>query len=75
MAIGTIIYPLYIIYSAYCLKRLYELDISEIILKTFFFIFILTIFIIVFTIAFFSGFYLIDPEGLMEFGKQFTPKK
>lgn len=67
MVIGAIIYPIYIIYSAYCLKRLYKLDFGEIILKTFFFIFIASILFIVLTIIFYAGFYFINPEGFIEF--------
>ncbi|PHR71635.1 MAG: hypothetical protein COA67_06370 [Lutibacter sp.] len=75
MVISTIVLPIYIIYSAYCLKRLYKLDVGEIILKTFFLIFVLTILTIIITIVFFGGFYLINPEGLKEFFMGFAPKK
>lgn len=75
MTITSIVLPIYVIYSAYCLKRLYKLDFGEIILRTFLFLVILTVLSIILMIAFFGGFYLIDPEGLLEFGKQFAPKK
>lgn len=75
MIVGAIIYPVYIFYSAYCLKRLYKLDLGEIILKTFLFIIVLTIFIIVSSIVFFGSFYLINPEGLKEFFMGFAPEK
>ena len=75
MIVGAIIYPIYIIFSAYCLKRLYKLDLGEIILKTFLFIIVLTIFIVVSSIVFFGSFYLIDSEGLKEFVIGMAPKK
>lgn len=75
MTISVIILPVYIIYSAYCLKRLYKLDVGEIILKTFFFLFVLFALYIIFIIVFFGSFYLIDPEGLKEFVKSFAPPK
>jgi len=75
MIVSQIVTLLYLIYSAYCLKRLYKLDVGEIILKTLFFIVISTILTIILILLFFGSFYLIDPEGLIEFGKQFAPKK
>ena len=75
MTIGGLIYPINIIYSAYCLKRLYKLDVSEIILKTFLFLLVLFALYIISMIVIFGGFYLIDPEGLIEFGKGFAPPK
>ncbi len=63
------------IYSAYCLKRLYKLDLSELILKTFLFIFVFMTIYIISVIIFAVAFYLIDPEGLKEFGRTFAPQK
>ena len=75
MSIGVLIYPISIIYSAYCLKRLYKLSVGKIILKSFLFLFVLFALYIVFSIAFVASYYLIDPEGLLEFGKSFAPPK
>jgi hypothetical protein len=60
--IGTIglgfVIPFQILYSAYCLKRLFKLSILGITLRTLFFLLVLSIFFILFSIAMVAGIYI-----------------
>jgi hypothetical protein len=53
-----------IVYSAYCLKRLYELSVTGILLRTLLFLVVLAVFYILFIILFFTGMALFNPEWL-----------
>jgi hypothetical protein len=64
--ISILILPIIILYSAYCLKRLYKLDFSEIILKTFLFIPILIIFYLAFIILGMIIYYAFSPETFQQ---------
>jgi len=79
LSIGTasiISLPLQILYSAYCLKRLYNLSLKGIILRTLFFLLVLFIIIIILTILFFTFLFLIEgKEGFLEFIKSTQPAK
>ena len=48
--IGIVIIILTILYSAYCLKRLYQLSVGQIIFRTFFFLVILFVFFVIMSI-------------------------
>ncbi len=63
------IMPLQIVYSAYCLKRLYKLSLTGIILRTLLFLGILLLLFIVFTIIFTIGLILYN-GGWEEFAKK-----
>jgi hypothetical protein len=74
--VAMITLPLQVIYSAYCLKRLFKLNLMEIILKTLIFFIVLAVISILLTILFFGGLYLIEgKEGFIEFFKAYKPPK
>jgi len=79
ISLGALVYvtfPFQILYSAYCLKRLYRLTLGGIVLRTLLFIVILVIFVITITILFYIGaFILLGKEGFMEFIQSMQPKQ
>ena len=50
MVLSLSMFPLMILYSAFCLKRLYDLNYQEIILRTLIFLIILGVFIVILTV-------------------------
>lgn len=59
--------PFQIIFTAYCLKRLYQLDFMNLILRTLIFIIVCIIFTVVFTALYFLGIYLfLGKDGFIE---------
>ena len=71
--LGVFLIPAMVIYSAYCLKRLYQLSIAELILKTLLFLIFFFILFIVITIIFMAIMYLNgDLEKMMEARKVVT---
>lgn len=65
--ISMLLFPLIILYSTYCLKRLYELNIKKIVFKTILFFFVLSIFYILFSIIAVILFVLIEYGSFQEF--------
>ena len=68
--LGFIMLPLQVIYSAYCLKQIYELDLFQIIIKTVIFFFVALFFLILIIVVLFAVLYLI---GGMELIQQVFP--
>ena len=58
MALSLSMFPLMILYAAYCLKRLYNLNFQEIILRTLIFMIILAVFMIILTVIITGGIFL-----------------
>ena len=70
LTMGNVVYvflPLQILYSAYCLKRLYSLSIKKIILKTLLFIIVLSFFYLLFLIVFMLLLIFVYYGGFPEF--------
>lgn len=71
---GNVVYvflPLQILYSAYCLKRLYSLSIKKIILKTLLFLIIFSFFYLLFIIVFMLLLIFVYYGGFSEFKEAF----
>lgn len=70
MSLGTLAFitgPFQLIFTAYCLKRLYKLDFLNLILRTLIFIIVCIVFTIGFTVIYFLGAYIfLGKEGFME---------
>jgi hypothetical protein len=70
MSLGTLAFftgPFQLIFTAYCLKRLYKLDFLNLILRTLIFIVVCIVFTIGFTVIYFLGAYIfLGKEGFME---------
>ena len=73
--IGLLITPIQILYSAWCLKQLYELDLANIILRTLIFFIVGSVFLVAAVVLVYLGVYLIDgKEGVIELIESQRPK-
>ena len=66
LTISSLMYPFVLLYSAYCLKRLYKFNLSEIVLKTFLFIPVLLVFYVAFSILATAIYYAVSPETFQQ---------